>query len=150
VTCQPQYVLVAPGTRPSHTDSTPLDGTAIFDTDALISPAALPRLLTIVGGVIGVEYACMYAALGIAVTLIERRPRILDFVDDLIAEALSYHMRNDGVTFRLGEEVAEVIKTADGKVCSKLKSKKQVWSTRSAGRATPKPSTWRDPPYSGR
>lgn len=127
--CQAQYVLVAPGARPAHADPIPLDGKTVFDTDALINLAALPRLLTIVGGgVIGVEYACMYAALGIAVTLIERRPRILDFVDDQIVEALSYHMRNEGVTFRLGEEVAEVIKTADGKVCAKLKSKKQVWS----------------------
>ena len=84
----------------------------------------MPRLLTIVGGgVIGVEYACMSAALGIAVTLVERRPRILDFVDDQIVEALSYHMRSQGVTFRLGEEVDEVIKTPEGKVCAKLKSK---------------------------
>src|SRR6185369_6906279 len=79
-------------------------------------------------GVIGVEYACMAAALGIAVTLIERRPRILDFVDDEIVEALSYHMRTEGVTFRLGEEVEQIGKTPEGKVCAKLKSKKQVWS----------------------
>jgi NAD(P) transhydrogenase len=70
----------------------------------------------------------MAAALGISVTLVERRPRILDFVDDQIVEALSYHMRSRGVTFRLGEEVAEVIKTPEGKVCAKLKSKKQIWS----------------------
>ncbi len=126
---QAEYILIAAGTRPSHSERIPLDGKSIFDTDALLNLPALPKLLTIVGGgVIGVEYACMAAALGIAVTLVERRPRILDFVDDQIVEALSYHMRNEGVTFRLGEEVDEVIKTAEGKVCAKLKSKKQIWS----------------------
>ncbi|MBI3695171.1 MAG: Si-specific NAD(P)(+) transhydrogenase [Acidobacteria bacterium] len=127
--CRADYVLISTGTRPTHCDSIPLDGTTIFDTDALISLPVLPKLLTVVGGgVIGVEYACMAAALGIQVTLVERRPRILDFVDDEIIEALSYHMRSEGVTFRLGEEVAEVVKTPDGKVCARLKSKKQIWS----------------------
>jgi NAD(P) transhydrogenase len=129
VQCQGQYILIATGTRPAHSDSIALDGSVIFDTDALVHLPVLPKLLTIVGGgVIGVEYACMAAALGISVTLVERRPRILDFVDDQIVEALSYHMRSRGVTFRLGEEVAEVIKTPEGKVCAKLKSKKQIWS----------------------
>jgi NAD(P) transhydrogenase len=86
-------------------------------------------VLTIVGGgVIGIEYACIAAALDIPVTLIERRPRILDFVDQQIVEALSYHMRSQGVTFRLGEEVEEVTKSSEGKVCAKLKSGKQIWS----------------------
>ena len=129
MTCQAEKVLIATGTRPAHSESIPLDGTAIFDTDALISLPVLPKLLTIVGGgVIGVEYACMAAALGIAVTLVERRPVILDFVDDQMVEALSYNMRSQGVTFRLGEEVDQVLKSADGKVCAKLKSKKQIWS----------------------
>jgi len=129
VVCETQYVLLATGTRPAHCDSIPVDGTTIFDTDAMIHLQSLPKLLTIVGGgVIGVEYACMAAALGIAVTLVERRPRILDFVDDQIVEALSYHMRNQGVTFRLGEEVAEVLKSPQGKVCAILNSKKQIWS----------------------
>lgn len=129
VTCQAQFVLVATGTRPAHNQAIPMDGCQIFDTDALINLPALPKLLTIVGGgVIGVEYACMAAALGISVTLVERRPRILDFIDDQIVEALSYHMRRQEVTFRLGEEVESVVKTADGKVCAKLKSKKQIWS----------------------
>ena len=129
VTCQTEFVLVATGTRPAHNAAIPLDGSQIFDTDALINLPALPKLLTIVGaGVIGVEYACMAAALGISVTLVERRPRILDFIDDQIVEALSYHMRRQEVTFRLGEEVESVVKTADGKVCAKLKSKKQIWS----------------------
>jgi NAD(P) transhydrogenase len=78
--------------------------------------------------VIGIEYACMAAALGVSVTLVERRSRVLDFVDQQIVEALSYHMRSQGVTFRLGEEVDQVTKSADGKVCAALKSGKQIWS----------------------
>jgi Pyridine nucleotide-disulphide oxidoreductase/YceI-like domain len=78
--------------------------------------------------VIGIEYACIAAALDIPVTLIERRPRILDFVDQQIVEALSYHMRSQGVIFRLGEEVEEVTKSSEGKVCAKLKSGKKIWS----------------------
>jgi NAD(P) transhydrogenase len=129
IQCRAENILIATGTRPAHDASIPFDDTHIFDTDALIRLPDLPKLLTIVGGgVIGVEYACMAAALGIAVTLIERRPRILDFVDDQIVEALSYHMRTEGVTFRLGEEVEQIGKTPEGKVCAKLKSKKQVWS----------------------
>lgn len=129
ITCHAEHVLIASGTRPAHSDSIPFDGVNVFDTDAMLNLASLPKLLTIVGGgVIGVEYACMAAALGAQVTMVERRPRILDFVDDQIVEALSYHMRSQGVTFRLGEEVDEVKITADGKVCAKLKSKKQIWS----------------------
>ena len=129
VVCHAEYVLIATGTRPARNELIPIDGTDILDTDGLIRLPVLPKSLTIVGGgVIGVEYACMAVALGIGVTLVERRPRILDFVDDQIVEALSYHMRSLGVTFRLGEEVEEVHKTPDGKVCAKLKSKKQIWS----------------------
>src|ERR1043166_2873586 len=68
--CRARFVLIATGTRPAHHPSIPLDNTHVFDTDALISLPVLQKLLTIVGGgVIGVEYACMAAALGISATL---------------------------------------------------------------------------------
>jgi NAD(P) transhydrogenase len=61
----------------------------------------LPKTMIIVGGgVIGVEYTCMFAALGVRVTLIERRPRLLEFADQEIVEALSYHLRDARVTMR--------------------------------------------------
>jgi NAD(P) transhydrogenase len=129
VLCRAERVLIASGTRPAHSPKIPFDGQRVFDTDGMLRLPVLPKLLTIVGGgVVGIEYACMAAALGIQVTVVERRPRILDFVDDQIVEALSYHMRSQGVTFRLGEEVEEVKVTAEGKVCAKLQSKKQIWS----------------------
>jgi len=123
------HVLIASGSRPAHNESIPIDGVSIIDTDAIRGLRTEHHVLTIVGGgVIGIEYACIAAALDIPVTLIERRPVILDFVDQEIAEALSYHMRSQGVTFRLGEEVEEVTKSPEGKVCAKLKSGKQIWS----------------------
>src|SRR6185295_1406610 len=68
ITCHSDHILIASGTRPAHTDSIPFDGVRVFDTDAMINLPAMPKLLTIVGGgVIGVEYACMAAALGVQV-----------------------------------------------------------------------------------
>ena len=122
-------VLIATGTRPAHNPDIPIDGVSILDTDAIRRLPPRKRAITIVGGgVIGVEYACIAAELEASVTLIERRPQILDFIDSEIVEALSYHMRRKGVTFRLGEEVESITKNPDGKVCASLKSGKQVWS----------------------
>ena len=122
-------VLIATGTRPAHSENIPVDGLSIVDTDAIRNLPTRRKVLTIVGGgVIGIEYACIAAALGVSVTLVERRSRVLDFVDQQIVEALSYHMRSQGVTFRLGEEVDRVTKSSDGKVCAVLQSGKQIWS----------------------
>jgi NAD(P) transhydrogenase len=127
--CNADYVLIATGSRPAHNDAIPVEGVSIIDTDAVRRLRTEHHVLTIVGGgVIGIEYACIAAALDIPVTVIERRPRILDFVDQEIAEALSYHMRSQGVTFRLGEEVEEVTKSSEGKVGARLKSGKRIWS----------------------
>ena len=69
----------------------------------------MPKSLIVVGGgVIGVEYTCMFAALGVRVTLIEKRPKLLEFADQEIVEALSYHLRDSRVTMRLAEEVESV------------------------------------------
>ena len=75
------------------------------------SPASirLPKEIIVVGaGVVGLEYASFMAALGAHVTLIDQRPQILDFVDREIVEALAYHLRQMGTTFRLGEKVTRV------------------------------------------
>jgi NAD(P) transhydrogenase len=89
--------------------------------------ACLPRTLMVVGGgVIGVEYTCMFAILGVRVILIEKRPRLLDFADSEMVEALCYHLRDQRVTLRLNEEVETVEELADGKVVATLQSKKKV------------------------
>jgi NAD(P) transhydrogenase len=127
--CTGTRILIATGSRPAHSEAIPVDGRDILDTDTIRNAPARRKFVTIVGGgVIGIEYACIASALGASVTLIERRSRILDFVDDQIAEALSYRMRSQGGTFRLGEEVEGVTRSPEGRICALLKSGKQVWS----------------------
>lgn len=121
------YIVIATGTVPAHSPLVPVDGEKIIDSDTLFHMPTLPRTMTIVGGgVIGIEYACMFATLGVAVTLVDLRPRLLEFVDAEIIEALSYQMRNIGVTLRLGEEVERVEKLNTGSVAAHLKSRKII------------------------
>jgi NAD(P) transhydrogenase len=121
------YIMIAVGTEPSRPAGIPFDDTAIIDSDGLLALKQLPRSLTIVGGgVIGCEYASILATLGIPVVLIERRPRLLEFVDSELIEALQYQMRSIGVTLRFNEEVTAVEKHPDGAVVIQLKSGKQI------------------------
>jgi len=109
------YVVIGVGTEPARPPDIPFDGESIIDSDGLLSLKQLPKSLTIVGaGVIGCEYACILATLGIPVVLVEKRPRLLEFVDSEIIESLQYQMRNIGVTLRLNEEVVGVSKATDG------------------------------------
>jgi NAD(P) transhydrogenase len=78
------------------------------------------------GGVIGVEYACMFATLGVRVIIVEKRPRLLEFADTEMVEALSYQMRDHRATMRLNEEVESVEELPDGKVAANLVSKKRI------------------------
>src|SRR5438132_12325040 len=88
---------------------------------------SIPKTLIVVGGgVIGVEYASMFAHLGVRVILIEKRPRLLEFADQEIIEALCYHLRDNFVTLRLNEEVASVEEAPDGTVVANLQSKKKI------------------------
>jgi NAD(P) transhydrogenase len=104
-----EKMLIACGTRPAHSPEIPYDNHRIVDTDHLADLGGLPKEIIVVGaGVVGLEYASFMAALGATVTLIDQRPIVLDFVDRQIVEALSYHMRQQGVTFRLGEKVTRV------------------------------------------
>src|SRR5215510_11982007 len=99
----------------------------IILSDQVLQMPQLPRTLIVVGGgVIGVEYTCMFAALGIRVVLIERRPRLLEFADAEIVEALCYHLRDHRVTLRLNEEVDTVEQLPDGSVMATLRSKKKI------------------------
>lgn len=102
-------IVVACGTRPAHDPAIPLDGQRILDTDQVLGLSGVPRDAIFVGaGIIGLEYASFFAALGTKITLIDQRPQILEFVDREIMEALMYRLRQLGTTFRLGEKVARV------------------------------------------
>ncbi len=121
------HVVIATGTIPARPKSVPFDGERVLDSDDLLKIAALPKNMIIVGGgVIGTEYACMMATLGVRVILTEARGRLLDFVDEEIGEALQYRMRAMGVTLRMNERVDEIKISADGMVQATLQSGKHL------------------------
>src|SRR6266481_1919908 len=115
------------GTIPADSPKVPLNGRTIVNSDQILQMPDIPKTMIVVGGgVIGVEYTCMFATLGVRVTLIERRPRLLEFADAEIVEALSYHLRDHRVTMRLNEEVESVEETGGGSVAANLQSKKKI------------------------
>jgi len=119
--------IIATGTKPAASAKVPINGRTIINSDQVLEMRDIPRTLIVVGGgVIGVEYACMFATLGVRVILIEKRPRLLEFADAEMVEALSYHLRDQRVTMRLNEEVSSVEETADGNVVAYLDSKKKL------------------------
>ena len=104
-----RHIMIAVGTRVVKPPDIAFDGETIFTSDGLLKLNQLPRTLTVVGGgVIGCEYACMFATLGTRVTLVEMSDRLLEFVDHEIVDALVYHMRQQRVTLRLGENVRSI------------------------------------------
>jgi NAD(P) transhydrogenase len=123
-------VVVATGTEVTHESNIPFDGERICSSDDIVHLKQMPRTLTVVGaGVIGLEYASMFAALGSRVTLIDKRQRLLPFVDAEIIDTLAYHLRENRVTLRLGEEVSAMEPITDGygdRVRIHLASGKQV------------------------
>ncbi len=126
-TLQSERVIIAVGTRPATSDRVPINDKTIVNSDSILNLPKLPRTLIVVGGgVIGVEYACMFAILGVRVTVIEKRNRLLEFADQEIIETLSYHLRDSRVTMRLGEELESVEELPDATVVANLKSQKKV------------------------
>jgi NAD(P) transhydrogenase len=102
-------ILIAVGTRPAEPPGVAADGEMVLTPDQLPGLATLPRTLAVVGGgVIGIEYASMFASVGVAVTLVEKRERPLEFLDREIVDELMHQMRSRNVTFRTGEAVASV------------------------------------------
>ncbi|MFZ3263413.1 MAG: Si-specific NAD(P)(+) transhydrogenase [Terriglobales bacterium] len=123
-----EHILIACGTRPAHDDGIPIDNKRIFDSDQIHCLEEIPRELIVVGaGIIGLEYASMFAALGVKVTLLDQRPTLLDFVDREIIESLCFQLRQLGTVFRLGEKVVSVGFDDDrSQVFAKLESGKIV------------------------
>jgi NAD(P) transhydrogenase len=103
------YIVIAVGTNATQDATIPFDGKRIFISDDILRLEHLPRTLAVVGaGVIGLEYASLFAALGVKVTLIDKRERLLSFVDGEIMDTLAYHLRKNRVMLRLGEEVQTI------------------------------------------
>lgn len=108
-------IVVAVGTKPARPATVDFDGATIVDSDQILDLDRVPSSMVVVGaGVIGIEYASMFAALGSKVTVVEKRPSMLDFCDKEIVEALQYQLRDLAVTFRFSETVREVQKHPAG------------------------------------
>src|SRR5258708_4805864 len=105
-----ESIVIATGSKPAHPPEIEFNGTTILDSDDIVLKLAqLPATIVIVGaGVIGIEFASMFAALGSRVTVVDARDTMLDFCDPEISEALRYHLRELNVVFRFGERVEKV------------------------------------------
>jgi NAD(P) transhydrogenase len=120
-------IIIATGTKPAESATVPINNRTIINSDQILEMPGIPKSMIVVGGgVIGVEYASMFAALGVRVILVEKQPQLLGFADSEIVEALCYHLRDTRVTLRLNEEVESVEETSDGAVVANLKSKKKI------------------------
>ena len=101
--------LIATGTKTYRPDNVPFNGTNILDSDEFLEMSQIPRSLIVVGaGVIGVEYATMFSALDVKVTLIEPRETFLDFIDRTLIQEFTHEIRENGVDLRLGSAVANI------------------------------------------
>jgi NAD(P) transhydrogenase len=122
-------ILIASGTTAAPPPGAASDGETVITSDDIGTMTRLPRSLAVVGaGVIGIEYASMFAALGVEVTVIDKRERPLEFLDAEIVDELIHQMRNSKVSFRLGEAVA-CLKVSEGpprKVALELESGKRI------------------------
>jgi NAD(P) transhydrogenase len=121
-----EKIVIATGTKPARPSHVEFDGERVLDSDSVLQIKEVPNSMVVVGaGVIGIEYASMFAALGTRVTVVEKRPSMLDFCDPEVVESLKFHLRDQAVTFRFGEEVEKVEVTPRGTVTS-LASGKRV------------------------
>jgi NAD(P) transhydrogenase len=119
-------IVVAVGTTPGVPDGVTIDHQKVLSSDDILCLPRLPRALTVVGaGIIGLEYATMFATLGATVTLVDKRTEMLDMVDRELVDALTYLARNRGMTLRLGEEVASVEPGSNDRVVVVMKSGKR-------------------------
>ena len=112
-----EYIVIATGTKPARPAGVEFDENRVLDSDGILDLKSLPASMVVVGaGVIGIEYASMFAAQGTKVTVVKKRETMLDFCDSEIIESLKFHLRDLAVTFRFGEEVTAVDVGAAGTV----------------------------------
>jgi NAD(P) transhydrogenase len=120
-------IVIAVGTEPARPADIPFDEDTVIDTDGLLTLKHLPASMVIVGGgVIGTEYASILAMIGVPVILIDKRPRLLEFVDAEIIAALQKQMAAIGVTIYHEEEVVAIRKNPDGQVTVSLTHKPPI------------------------
>jgi len=122
-----EVALIATGSKPFQPSNIPFDDEDIDDSDTVLQIDRLPKTMTILGaGVIGCEYACMFAAMHVKVTLVEGRPRLLPFLDLEMGERLHGAMTNLGIEVLLEESVKGVARDPRGIVCTLASGKELV------------------------
>jgi NAD(P) transhydrogenase len=122
-----EFFLVATGSRPHHPDGIPFDDEDVDDSDTILQIDRLPKSMLIVGGgVIGSEYASMFAAMRVDVHLVEGRPRLMPFLDTEIAERLRGAMNSLGVTFHLGQTTKSIRRVAGKGIVTTLSSGQEI------------------------
>ncbi|HEX7309441.1 Si-specific NAD(P)(+) transhydrogenase [Lentzea sp.] len=120
-----EYIVIATGTTPARPSVVDFDEERILDSDEVFALTEIPSSLVVVGaGVIGIEYASMFAALGTRVTVVEQRERMLDFCDPEIVESLKFHLRDLAVTFRFDEKVVDVSVSESGTITTLASGKR--------------------------
>ena len=108
-------ILIGVGTNPARPPDVPLDGRSVITSDEILELEELPRSMVVIGcGVIGIEYASMFATFGVDVTAIDERERPLEFLDHEVVDELIHQMRNRNVKFRLGERVDHIDVSKNG------------------------------------
>jgi NAD(P) transhydrogenase len=127
--CCAAHIIIAVGTKPFRPPNVPFDDVSIFDSDSMLTDLRVPRSLTVVGaGVIGIEYATIFSALDVNVTIIEPRKNILEFLDKEIVDEFRNDLRRRGIGFRLGSEVASIDLDAKGNVVAHINDGRRVVS----------------------
>ncbi len=121
------FVLIACGTRPFRPDYVPFNGSTVFDSDEIIEMPRLPRSMIVIGaGVIGVEYATIFSALDVAMTLIEPRTSFLDFIDKELMDEFTHDLRDRNVALRLGSAVTTIEAPDGGRVTCRMEDGRNV------------------------
>lgn len=121
------YILIATGTHPYRPPNIPFNGKNVVDSDEILNIQEIPRSLAVIGaGVIGIEYATIFAALDTQITVIDVREKFLEFIDKEIVDELEHDMRSAGATFCLGDSVGEIVVNSDETVTIKLNSGRTV------------------------
>ena len=118
-----ENVIIAVGSHPARPANVPFEAERVMDSNDILNMAEVPRSMIIVGGgVIGCEYASIFSALGTRVVLIDGRRDLLEFLDSEVADALKFHMRDNGVTMRLGHMVSSIEFDENGRPAATLQN----------------------------
>jgi NAD(P) transhydrogenase len=128
-TIEADSILIAVGTRPHTPENINFDHQYIFDSNSILNLSFHARRMIVVGGgVIGCEYACIFAKLGVKVTIIEERNRLLPFLDEEISNALEFSMRDSGIAIKMCEKITAAKLNEKNEVCATFESNKTIVS----------------------